>query len=174
MATERAKFASFLYTSKSTGETARHTLILGASYHSLVERSKLQLELTPVAELIELGVDAQWAEKAKEEVLKSFNKTLAAHAVGEQSEDYRKRGQYVAVGGGLNINSVDNTFQLFGLSHAKVVITPGEYKSVNSRPLTIAKDKVKSILPISKFREFSIDAGNIHSAKIDGEVLIIE
>jgi hypothetical protein len=170
----KSQFISFTYTSKGTGEIARHTLIAGANYHNLIEKSKLALELMPISELVQAGVAPDFAEKAKNEILASFDKTLAAHAKGEQNEDYTKRGQYVSLGAGVNLNLNDNSIQFFGLSHAKVIITPGVYKTVNSRPLTIAKDKIRALLPVSKFREFALDVENLQSARIAGETLVIE
>lgn len=169
----KAQFVSFLYTSKKHNETARHTLILGANYKTLVEKSKLALELLTNQEIIALGITPELAEQAKQKILASLNKTLAAGEKGEQNEDYTKRGQYVPLGNGLNLNSTDLTLQLFGLTHAKVVITPGVYPVVNSRPLTIAQDKIKDLLPISKFREFALDVGNIHAVKLNGNTLEI-
>lgn len=170
----KAQFVSFIYTSKGSGETARHTLIVGASYNKLIEKSRLALELMPISELVQAGVCSTLVEQAKNEVLASFDKTLAAHAKGEQNEDYTKKGQYVSLGNGLNLNLNDNSIQFFGLSRAKVVLSPGVHKVVNSRPLTIAKDKIKKLLPVDKFREFALDSGNIRTARIDGETLVIE
>lgn len=170
----RAQFASFVYRSKGTGELARHTLILGANYNNLIEKSKLALELLSVSELVEKGIDSTIAEQARNEVLASFAKTLAAHTNGEQNEDYTKRGQYVPLGNGLNLNLNDNSIQLFGLSRTKIVIEPGEEKVVKSRPLTIAKNKIKKLLPVAAFREFALDIGNIQTVKMNGETLEIE
>lgn len=167
-----AKFVSFTYRSKSANELARHTLILGFSYHNLVEKSKLALELMTIPELIAAGVNPTLASEAKDAILKSLNKTLTAHANGEQNEDYTKRNLYVSLGNGLNLNPNDNTLQLFGLAHSKVVIEPGTYPKVNSRPLTIAKDAIDALLPRSKFREFSLE--NLKSARINGETLELE
>lgn len=166
-----AKFVSFTYRSKKANELARHTIILGATYKGVVERSKLALELLPISEILSLGISQELAVEAKNKILASFNKTLEAIANGTQNEDYTKIGQYIHLGNGLSINSTDGSFQLFGLAHAKVVIEKGEYKEVKSRPLTIAQDKIKELLPISKFREFALDFGNIQSARMNGETL---
>lgn len=166
-----AKFVSFTYRSKKANELARHTIILGATYKGILERSKLALELLPISEIMELGISNELAIQAKDKVLASLTKSIVAHANGEQNEDYTKIGQYIPLGNGLSINSTDGSFQLFGLAHAKMVIEPGEYKEVKSRPLTIAQNKIKELLPISKFREFALDYNVIQSARMNGETL---
>ena len=170
-AIEGTKFASFTYLSKSAGELARHTLILGASYHNLVEKSVTELEIL-MQENAESWTPLQ--KQAADEVMKSLQKTLTAHANGTQNEDYTKKGQYVSIGNGLNLNTNDNTLQLFGLSHAKVVLVPGTYPKVNSRPLTIAKDAIRDQLSISKFREYALDLTQVAQCRINGNTLEME
>ena len=96
------QFASFTYLSKKANELARHTLILGFSYHKLVEKSVTELEI-----LIGENSD-KWSELQKQaaaNVMASLKKTLAAHAAGTQNDDYTKKGQYVSIGNGLNLNA---------------------------------------------------------------------
>lgn len=164
------KFASLTYLSKSSGELARYTVALGFSYHNLVEKSVTELEL-----LISENSD-KWDEltkQAADDVMASFKKTLAAHAEGKQNEDYTKINQYIPIGGGANINTTDNTVQVFGLLNSKVTITEGVFKPVNSRPLTIAKDKIRKQLPISKFREFALDFSQVEKVKMNGDTFEI-
>jgi len=168
---EGTQFASFTYLSKKAGELARHTLILGFSYHKLVEKSVTELEIL-MADNADKWTPLQ--KQAADNVMASLKKTLAAHARGEQNEDYTKNNQYVSLGNGLNWNSTDGTLQLFGLAHNKVVLVKGEYPTVNSRPLTIEQNKIKEQLSISKFREFALDLSQVASAKINGNTLEME
>lgn len=158
------KFASFTYRSKSDDSLARYTVILGFSYNTLLEKSKTELEIV----MNEIGEELKPAAQA---VMDSINKSIAAHANGSQSDDYTKKGQYVSVGNGVNINTVDNTIQVFGLVRSKVVLESGVRKQVKSAPFTIAKNKVRQMLSMSKFREFAFDVGNIHTVKVNGDTL---
>ena len=167
----QAQFASLTYTTKKTGETARYTVQLGTSYHSLVEKSLLELQLL-VKEQKSKWNDLQRIAAAR--VIKSLRKTLAAHKVGQQNADYTKKDQYVPLGQGLNLNTSDNTLQLFGVLRSKVTITVGTYKPVKSAPLTIEQNKIRKLLPLSQFREFALDLGNIQSARLNGETIEIE
>lgn len=162
------QFVSLTYLSKGTKELARHTLNLGFSYHNLVLKSITELEI-----LISEN-SATWSaltKQAAEEVMASLRKTVEAHERGEQNEDYTKKGQYIPIVNGINLNTTDNTIQLFGLAHTKTVLVEGEYKEVNSKPLTVEKNKIRKQLSISKFREFALDLGNVDSARVNGNTL---
>jgi hypothetical protein len=158
------RFASFVYTSKSSNETARHTVLLGFSYINAVQASLNELREKFLTLTNEIEI------QAASELIESFNATLN----GTQ-EGFTKKGLYLSTGiSGLNVNSNDGSLQLYGLAQSKVVIVPGTYKEVKSNPKTIAKNKLRHELPIGKFREFALDAGNIHAIKATGETLEFE
>ena len=168
---QACQFASLTYLSKSHGELARYTVNLGFSYHNLVEKSITELEIL-IAEN-----SAKWnalQNLAASEVMASFRKTLEAHSRGEQNEDYTKKGQYIPIGNGVNLNTTDNTLQLFGLVNSKVVLVEGVYPKVNSKPLTLAKKDITKQLSISKFREFALDLSQIGQVKVAGQTLEME
>jgi hypothetical protein len=159
-----SKFASFTYRSKTDNSLARYTVILGATYLTTLEKSVTALEI----EMESMDASLRSAAQA---VMDSLLKSIAAHKQGQQSEDYTKKGQYQNIGGGVNVNTNDGSFQIFGLLHSKVVLEEGVRKEVKSSPLTIAKNKVKKLLPISKFREFAFDIRNIQVVKVNGETV---
>ncbi len=165
------KFASLTYLSKKAGELARYNVSLGFSYHNLVEKSVTELEIL-MAENQSVWNELQ--KQAAANVMASLKKTLAAHAAGQQNEDYTKKDQYIPLGNGASLNISDNTIQLFGLVNSKVVLVKGEYKAVNSRPLTIEQDKIRKQLSISKFREFALDLSQVAQIKVNGETLEME
>lgn len=163
------QFASLTYKSKGTGEIARYTLNLNFSYTQLVEKSITELEIL-------MAENSDWNDLQKQaanEVMASLLKTREAHAKGEQNTDYTKRGQYIHIGNGINMNTTDNSIQLFGRKINKVVIQPSQYKKVNSKPLTIEKEKIRKMLPVGQFKEFSLDAGQVEQMKVNGEILEI-
>jgi hypothetical protein len=164
------RFVSLTYLSKSSGELARHVINVGFSYHTAVEKSVTELEIQFGEGRFKTPLEIQ----AATEVMASLKKTLEAHARGEQNEDYTKAGQYIPIGNGVNVNSTDNTIQLFGLSQSKTVLSEGVYPKVNSRPLTIEKRKIQKSLPIGNFREFALDLSQIGSVKVNGQTLELE
>lgn len=157
---EGCRFASLTYTAKESGEVARHTVLLGFNYKTSVEKSLLELEILRPSLT---GIDAI----AADELLTSFKKTLDGTQDGyTKAETYKDTAVK-----GLKVNTVDNSLQLFGLTQTKVVLVPGKFKPVNSSPKTIAKNKIRKELPVGKFREYALDNGAIHTAKINGETI---
>lgn len=161
------QFASLTYLSKTDKSLARYTVNLGFSYHNAVLKSVTELEII-MAEMVD---KTTLAYQAAVEVMESLKKTLAAHANGEQNDDYTKKGQYIPIGNGLNLNTTDNTIQLFGLLQSKVVLVEGERKPVKSKPLTIEKNKIRKQLTVSKFREFALDNENVAGVKVNGQTM---
>jgi len=157
---EGCRFASLTYTAKESGETARHTVLLGFNYRTAVEKSLLELEISfPSLS----GIEAV----AAEELIESFRKTLN----GTQ-DAYTKADIYADTAvPGLKVNTNDNSLQLFGLVQSKVVLVPGVHKVVKSADKTIAKNKLRKSLPIGKFREYALDSGAIRTARVNGEVI---
>jgi len=162
------QFASLTYLTKKTKEIARYTVNLGFSYHTAILKSVTELEIL-MAENKDTWTSLQ--KVAAEEVMASLKETIAAHAEGRQNKNYTKAGQYIPIGNGLNLNTTDNTIQLFGLLHTKVTLVAGEHKTVKSAPLTIEKNKIRKLLSVSKFREFALDVGNIEKVKVKGDTI---
>lgn len=179
----RAQFISFIYKTKEKtnkagqvidgGEISRYTLIAGANYFSTLEKSLLAVQLFNPADLKE-AFNPEFLAQAIAEVKESLEKSISFQSQGQQNPDYTKKGLYRNLGAGINVNENDNTIQFFGLIHSKVVLQPGIRKPVNSAPLTIVKNQIRKLLPIGKFREFALDAGNIQTVKMQGETLIVE
>lgn len=157
---ESCQFASLTYTAKESGEVARHNILLGFNYRTCLEKSLAELEI--VRPFLK-DIDAI----AADELLESFRKSLA----GKQ-DAYTKAETYVATSiRGLKVNTVDNSLQLFGLVQSKTVIVPGVHKTVNSAPKTIAKNAIRKLLPVGKFREYALDPETIHGARVNGQTI---
>lgn len=159
--TGNSQFASFTYTDKKSGGTSRYNVTLGFSYLNAVENSKLELELAKPSLSDPTDI------LAANELLESFGKTLDGTQDG-----YTKAETYADTAiKGLKVNTVDGSLQLFGLVNSKVVLVPGVHKEVKSAPKTIAKNRLRKMLAIGKFREFAIDEGHFLSARLNGDTI---
>ena len=163
-----ARFASFTYCSRSTGEVARYTLQLGFSYLNILQKSIEELE-------VDKQIMVDLPRQAADEILISLNASLSGtqtkYTKKDIYEDYKVDGKTIQ---GLKINKNDGSLKIFGLISAKVQITPPvtPHKKSNSAPLTKEKNRITKTLPIGRFREFALD--NLVMAKINGETLVIE
>lgn len=191
------RFAGLTYRSKESGELARHTLILGASYENTVKQSIDLLTMRPdisadmtetrrLQSLVALHESGTKERKAANAVLKAFQEaigadraaaselcislsdTLIAGATGGQNAAYTKAGLYEPICEGIKASRADGTLELWGLAHAKRVIEQGVYKVVNSSDKTLAKEAIRKGLPVGKFRTFALDEGAIESLRISG------
>lgn len=174
----KAQFASVTYASKSTGEVARHTLIIGARYENVLRDSILALSLVTGDELAtiasEQGAALIEAEKAKEELAASLAESLQKHLVGEQNKDYTKQGVYARIGNGMTVSLNDGSFELHGLSHSKKVLTEGVHKLVKSSGKTKCKNALRKLLPLGKYRTLALDAGAVQTVRLNGETIEFE
>jgi hypothetical protein len=163
------RFASLTYRSKGTGELARHTIQIGFDYNSSVKKS---LEILAAKKF-----KTSLMQEAQRELISSFATTLAAHEKDEQNPDYTKKDVYEPVEydgkpiTGIRHSNTDGSFKLFGLAVTKTTLEKGVFKKVNSKPLTIAKNKIKSKLPIGRFREFSVEPNALETAKLNGTTI---
>ena len=154
----RCQFASFTYTTKSTGEVARHTVRLGASYREACVDDLTELE-------IQLR-DAKGIRKVViEGLIASVKESIAAIDENREHVSYTKKGIYRTICPGLRVNLNDNSLEITGFSHVKKVLTPGEYKTRNFRSEeTRIKSEIEKTLKKGKFRSYCPE--NLSEAKI--------
>jgi len=90
--------------------------------------------------------------KAKEELLNSL--TNPSDATKNRSEG--QKNAYVYVSDGIKLHT--ETMKLFfvGQRVKKTIVVNGVYPAVNSRPLTIEKNKIKKTLSSPNYRQFQI------------------
>lgn len=150
------------YRSKS-GEVADFSIIFHMSYKNALLRSIAKLEaLIPADEL-----EAQ----AKEECLASFMNSLDriySTPIEEIDDAYRRftdsNGTYIK---GVKLHEETDTLHLYGLLVHKKVLMPRIHKPKNSKPLTVAKNRLRRICPVGKFRQFKIKPDQFDSISVE-------
>lgn len=163
--TKGAKFASFVYTAKETGEVSKIRVILGASTETLYQKDiDILTAMIPTLEGLKL--------QAAMAILNSRKVSLSG-GIGNNPA-YTQQGLYVKPEGfhGVDVNVENGTVSITGLVEDKQVITKGVYKEVNSKPLTLAKKEIEKGLKSSRFRRYLLH--NVSRAAMNGEVLEIE
>lgn len=164
-----AKFASFTYRAKGTGELAKVTLILGADTANAYEKDIEQLQAT-----VEMLKDANdpVALKAAQELLVSLQTSLKV-GIGNNPL-YTHQETYVLPVGlpGIKVHKEEGTVYVMGMVQNKTVIEAGEYKVVKSSAKTIAKNEIRKSLRSGKIRQYILP--NVVRASLNGEVLELE
>lgn len=163
------QFASLTYRTKATDELARYTLLLGASVENAYagDLQKVEDALPTLTDSLDV--------QAATEIINSLRQSLDK-GIGN-NDAYTLQGVYASTGiPGVFINTNDNALHLRNVFvQSKVVLQEGKpRKPVNSKPLTIAKDKLKKMLGLrsNKLRQFALD--NITKAKVNGDTITFE
>lgn len=158
------------YLSATSGEIADHTICFHMSYGNALERSILMLEAFIPADDLEA--------QAKSELLASYAKSLdkvksePLEVVGDVYDRVLDtEGNHIK---GIKVHRESGDLHIFGLAHSKRVIKPGTYKEVKSRPLTIAKDKLRKGLPVERFRQFIVKPGQVEEIRVESLTLLPE
>lgn len=68
---------------------------------------------------------------------------------------------------GIKAHQDTNNLYMFGTLVSKEVITPGFYPTVHSSPLTLAKNRIEKLTPISRFRQFKLQPKSYKEIKIE-------
>lgn len=155
------------YRSES-GEVADFNIVFHMSYKNALLRSIAVLEaIIPNDDL-----EAQ----AKKECLSSFMTSLDkmdSTPIEEIEDSYRRftdsNGQFIK---GVKLHEETNTLHLYGLVVNKRTVMPGFHKSKNSKPLTIAKNKLRALTPIGRFRQFKITPDQLDSISVENLSLL--
>lgn len=169
-----ARFASFTYRAKESGELARHTVILNFTMRDVYEK-----DIATVNDIVNGETDPLKLQAAQE-ILSSLAVSLeggignnpaythGADARGEGNETYVT----IPTLPGVKVHRTTGDVYVYGLSEAKVVLEAGTFKKVNSSAKTLAKKAIQRTLRSGKVRQYNL--GSLVSARINGETLELE
>lgn len=170
------------YTSKTSGEVANYIINCGISYKNAVLSDLKTLSNVTEEQIEEIFNYAnekysdqnisrlliiQAIDKLKTGFEKNLNKeTQSAQSKGQQDA-------YININKSVRLNKETGLFYIYGMVRSKELIKKGEYKTVNSRALTLAQNSVKKVLDFktSKFRQFIVSKENLCEVKIKGETV---
>lgn len=163
-----ATFLSIMGYRNEHSEVADYSLIFHMSYENALKRSLLALEsVVPTSDMESV---------AKQELVAGFQKSLdkMAETPIEALEDGYTRffdsdGKYIK---GVKLHDATDTLHLYGLVNHKRVLLPGNYPKSNKRPLTIAKDKLRRLCPVAKFRQFRITPNQVDRISVENLSLL--
>ena len=163
------------YLSATSGELSNHVILCNFSYKNAVLRdlSKLQNcninDIQTIANNSGLPIDLinEAIEKLKTSFINNMNKETASNQSIAQKETF------TVISDAVKVHNETKQIYIYGLAVSKKVIEKGEYKTVNSRPLTIAQNEVKKFFNFStdKYRQFIVNPENLSSVKINGQEL---
>lgn len=163
-----ATFLSLTGYRNEHGEVADYSIVFHMSYENALKRSIMALETVVPEDAMQVV--------AKQELLDGYHKSLnniATIPVEEIDDAYTRffdsDGKYIK---GVKLHTESDTLHIYGLLNAKKVIVPGVYPTRNRRALTIAKDKLRKLCPIDKFRQFRITPFQVEKIAVENISLL--
>jgi hypothetical protein len=149
-------------------EIADYQIVFHISYRSALEKSISMLESLPLISNLE--------KQARDELLASFGKSLSKAEelpIEEREDGYthflNEEGKFIK---GVKLHDATNTLHIYGLINWKRVLMPGIYKSVNSSELTIAKNKLRYLTQVGRFRQFKITSNQVDCISVQNLSLL--
>lgn len=149
----------------SSGEVSNVTINVGINYANVKDKDIKYLE--------SVNVDTIETDDETIKALLSEAKTALVEAAKKPSVA-RSNGQadaYTRIKGAPQLKVHNETGQIYleGYQVSKKVLVKGEYKTVNSRPLTLAKNLIKQGTKASKIRQYKLT--EINSLSISGDTI---
>lgn len=167
------KFASVLYRSVDTGELARYSLLIGVSYENAVTQDleflyRLKRYNPYSAMASDIGL-LKIHNQAVDELIASLEKSKSKLTQTSNSPDV-----YINICNGIKKHKETGVFYLWGFVQQKTAIKPSvkTSKPVQSKPVTVEKDRIRRKLHTDSYRQFKID--NIGTVKINNQTLVLE
>lgn len=148
-------------------EVADYNLIFHISYENALKKS--------IAILESLVPDSDLQLTAKHELLMSWHtsvKKLLTTPIEELEDAYDHFFEAGKPIKGVKVHRSSGTLHLYGLVAQKRVLTPGNYKKVNSQLLTIEKNKLTRTTPVGNFRQFKVLPNQVGMIKVEKLALL--
>lgn len=153
------------YVSESSGEVADFSVVFGASYSNALKRSEGILVDLDLSTVTGEGFSHDDVVAAHGELLASVRKSLEKPG---ENPGYTKAGYYEPVCDGVKFSPENGKLYVYGMRVHKRVIVEGTYKKVKSAPKTLAKNALRNLLPINRFREFILDESHMGGLALGG------
>lgn len=173
----RSLFISIENYHNEHGEIANHLVGFHINYKNSVTKSiQIWKNIKPNFSLIRgKPYSLQDLIQAKEELINSY--TLSLTPAGNPF--YTCKGIYCSVLDcnqeiipGIKLHKNDNILYIEGYRLAKRVIVPGQYSSVNSAPVTLAKNWLRSLATVGSWGQFQLSAGRFDGLKAGSQMKV--
>jgi len=168
------------YTSKTSGEIANFVINCGISYRNAVLSDIQTLKGVGEYQINEIyeyctknfpekNISKLLVIQAIEKLLNGFEKNLNKETASNQS--LAQQDAYININSSVRLNKETELFYIYGFVVYKKRIKDGEYKTVNSAPLTVAQGATKKVLNLrtAKFRNFIVTPEHLGKVNAKGE-----
>lgn len=163
-----AMFLSLMGYKNAHDELANYSIVFHISYANALEKS--------IKILNNHSVTSELESVAKSELLHGYQQSLGRISSTEiediddaYTRYFDESGNYIK---GVKLHTDTGNLHLYGLVVHKKVLSSGTYPKRNKRPLTIAKDNLRDLLPVNKFRQFIINSNSVDHISVENILLL--
>jgi len=156
----------------SSGEVSNITINIGINYANVKSKDLEYLQKLNINSLTRNANTTLNLIKLDKQLLKEAQNALIASQLKPNVNRSKAQTEaYTRIKGASQIKVHNETgcIYLEGYVVKKEVLKKGEYKTVNSRPLTIAKNTIKKGMRASKIRQYKLT--NLSSLKLGGNTI---
>jgi hypothetical protein len=158
--TKGAKFIAVNGYVNSKGEVANHVVNLNVSYDNAKKKDIDYLTDLDVSTLDNKGLGKDLMEQARQALLGALISPNKARSEGQKNA-------YTHICNGVKVHNETGEIFIYAMAHSKKVLIEGNYPTVNSKPLTIAKNLIRKTMKSTKYKHFKLK--NTLAAKVNGE-----
>jgi hypothetical protein len=156
-------FVSVTYINQQN-EKHQTTFNIGVDYYKAKQKDIEFLENLNTSDM-ECLLPIELLEQAREELILSMKSPSKTRSEGIKNA-------YTNLGHGLKIHNETQVIYVYGMKINKTIITNGDYKEDTRKPLTRAKDTLRSLLKSTQYRQYEL--GRSLQYKLKGDTIIFE
>jgi hypothetical protein len=150
------------------GEISDFSIVFHISYKNALEKSIQELEKIIPTSVLEA--------QAKSELIDGYHASLKKNDSDNPDNITDAYERFFDSNGtpikGVKLHKDSKTLHLYGMVVHKKVRIPGTYKEKNSKELTIAKDNLRKLCPVSKFRQFKLTHESVEKITVENISLL--
>jgi hypothetical protein len=146
-------FVSIRNYTNTSGETSNNLINVGASYEKAKKSDIATLEDIPF-------IQSQTFKSTPENIEAARVALIAAFIAPDKARSEGQKDAYTHIVPGVKVHNETGQIYVYGYREKKEVLQAGEYKTVNSSALTIAKNELRKLLRTGKFTQYSLEMGN--------------
>jgi hypothetical protein len=161
------------YTSTTTKEVANHVVNANFSYGNAVEKDLKALQNATDDDIKAIsvwkGFSVELVKIAIAKLIDSFVKNQNPETQSNQSKG--QQDAFIPVTNSIKYHIASGKLHIFALAVSKEILIEGEYKTVNSKELTLCQNAVKKYFNFTtaKYRSFIVDPVQLSGVNISNE-----
>jgi len=153
----------------SQGEISDYTINIGTSFEKAKLKDFEYVSNLDVSTLVTETISIELLEKAKQALIDALLKPNKAQSDAQKNA-------YTHINHAIKVHNETDVIYVFGTKVRKATVSKGKYKTVNSAPLTIAKNIIRKGFKSTNYRQFKVEPQETNTVAFSGasETILVE